>query len=146
MMGCVCSMQHVEAVQQEVGAFSAQDLPGHGKKNHGFRRTIARGEYLCFCRSRPFGFSKMAILYQVDALAEFCFKNLSKIFESNAVFIKKMLQSSIIVHRALYLIFLLCMPMWSLTRAIEKADPVSLGILNMPIIVLIHICLSPGSS
>lgn len=34
-------MQHVEAVQQEVGAFSAQDLPGHGKKNHGFRRTIA---------------------------------------------------------------------------------------------------------
>lgn len=69
-----------------------------------------------------------------------------KIFESNAVFIKKMLQSSIIVHRALSLICLLCMPMWSLTRAIEKADPVSLGILNMPIIVLIHICLSPGSS
>lgn len=77
-MGCVCSMQHVEAVQQEVGAFSAQDLPGHGKKNHGFRRTIARGEYLCFCRSRPFGFSKMAILYQVDALASKIFpKSLS---------------------------------------------------------------------
>ena len=29
--GCVCSMQHVEAVQQEVGALSAQYLPGHGK-------------------------------------------------------------------------------------------------------------------
>lgn len=30
-MGCVCSMQHVEAVQEEVGALSAQYLPGHGK-------------------------------------------------------------------------------------------------------------------
>ena len=30
-MSCVCSMQHVEAVQQEVGALSAQYLPGHGK-------------------------------------------------------------------------------------------------------------------
>ena len=34
----------------------------------------------------------------------------------------------------------------SLTGAIENPDPVSLGILNMPIIVLIHICLSPGTS
>ena len=31
VMGCVCSMQHVEAVQQEVRALSAQYLPGHGK-------------------------------------------------------------------------------------------------------------------
>lgn len=30
-MGCVCSMQHVEAVQEEVGALSAQYLPGYGK-------------------------------------------------------------------------------------------------------------------
>ncbi|KAL8104431.1 hypothetical protein AgCh_028590 [Apium graveolens] len=29
--GCVCSMQHIEAVQQEVGALSAQYLFGHGK-------------------------------------------------------------------------------------------------------------------
>lgn len=43
------------------------------KHNHIFRRTIALslkgGEELRFCRSPPFGFSKMAILYQVDALA-----------------------------------------------------------------------------
>ncbi|MFS7900864.1 hypothetical protein Hanom_Chr00s146940g01820621 [Helianthus anomalus] len=41
-------------------------------------------------------------------------------YRTNVVFIKKMLQSSIIVHRALSLICLLCTPLWSLTRAIGR--------------------------
>lgn len=53
----------------------------------------------------------MAILYQVDALAEFCFQN---------VVVYYGLPSSIIVHRAVSLICLLCMPLWSLTGANEE--------------------------
>lgn len=110
------------------------------KHNHRFRRTISlslkgRNNYV------------FVVVDLSDSVRwPFCTRSTrwpnsaSKMYWSNAVFIKKMLQSSIIVHRALSLICLLCMPLWSLTRAIEKAD---LWILNMPIIVLIHICLSP---
>lgn len=99
VMSCVYSMQPVEDAQQEVGAFSPKTFPDHEKKNPGFRRTIAWGEYLFFV--------------VVDLLGsvrwKFCSKSMRwpnsdfKIFESNAVFIKRMLESSIIVHRALSL-------------------------------------------
>lgn len=125
VMSCVCSMQHVEAVQQEVGALSAQYLPGHGKGITidfvGRLPHLNKGGR--FCRSRPFRFSKMAILYQVDSLAEFCFKNV-------VVYSKNMLQSSIIVHRALSLICLRSMPLWSLTGANEE-DPHLLFLIGL---------------
>ncbi|MFS7995923.1 putative NADH:ubiquinone reductase (H(+)-translocating) [Helianthus anomalus] len=57
-------------------------------------------------------------LFRMAPMATFMFA--SKMYRSNAVFIKKMLQSSIIVHRALSLICLLCMPLWSLTREIGR--------------------------
>lgn len=117
------------------------------KHNHRFRRTISL--------SLKGGNNYVFVVVDLSDSVRwpFCTRSTrwpnsaSKMYWSNAVFIKKkMLQSSIIVQRALSLICLLCMPLWSLMRAIEKADPVSLGILNMPIIVLIHICLSPGTS
>lgn len=56
-----------------------------------------------------------------------------------------MLQSSIIVHRALSLICLLCMPLWSLTRAIGRPslswNPEYANNCTNP-----HMSLSPGTS
>lgn len=91
------------------------------KHNHRFRRTIAlslkfKGNHYVF-----------VVVDLSDSVRwPFCTRSTrwpnsaSKMYRSNAVFIKNMLQPSIIVHRALSLICLLCMPLWSLTRAIGR--------------------------